>query len=435
MVRYVGLDVHPKEVEACILDGTGRVALRARVACTREALGAFARRQLARQDRVVLEATCNTWSVASLLRPYVADVVVSNPYKTRLIAHAKVKTDKVDAYVLAQLLKSGFLATVWAPPDDVLKRRRLVSRRSGLVSDRTVVKNRIHAILHQRLITAPFSDVFGVGGLEWLKKVPLDPEGREAVDSDLRLLETLDQEIEPMDEALAKEAYGDPRVKLLMTMPGVDVGVAMALLAAWGDISRFPEPDKAAAYLGLVPRVQGSGDKCYYGPITKEGRSHARWMLVQAAQKMDANPGPLGHFFRKLLRKKNRSVAVVATARKMAAIAWQMLTHNEPYRYALPVQTQMKLSRLRVVATGEKRPSGRPKGTKLPNFGSGIRTKTIPSLSEVYEKEGLPPTREFEKLTAAEQRGMQKMGVEVFARDIRKPHTVIITKEKAQKEP
>jgi len=85
--------------------------------------------------------------------------------------------------------------------------------------------------------------------------------------------------------------------------------------------------------------------------------------------------------------------------------------------------------------SGERRTKGMPKGTKLPNFGSGIRTKTIPSLAEVYEKEGLPPTREFEKLTAAEQRGMQKMGGEVFAREIRKPHTAIIKKEKAQKEP
>ena len=127
------------------------------------------------------------------------------------------------------------------------------------------------------------------------------------------------------------------------------------MLAAWGDAKRFPDGDHAASYLGLVPSTKQSADQCYHGPITKRGNSQARWMLIEAAQHLDKHPGPLGHFFRRLAKKKTRNVAVVAGARKLAMIGWQMLTTKEPYRYAIPRTTASKLAKLRVKATGQRR--------------------------------------------------------------------------------
>src|SRR5690242_2943716 len=108
--RYVGLDVHREVLQACILDAQGRCLERHRLDLTRANLEAFIRERLRPQDRVVLEATTNTWVVVDLLEPHVAEVAVSNPLRTRAIAEAKVKTDKVDAEVLAQLLRSRLLA-------------------------------------------------------------------------------------------------------------------------------------------------------------------------------------------------------------------------------------------------------------------------------------------------------------------------------------
>ena len=149
-----------------------------------------------------------------------------------------------------------------------------------------------------------------------------------------------------------------------MTLPGFDVATAEGLLAAWGDFTRFPDADHAASYVGLVPCTKQSAEHCYHGPITKRGNSHARWMLIEAAQHLDKHPGPLGHFFRRLMKKKGRNVAVVAAARKLAMIAWTMLMRNEPYRYAIPRSTETKLAKLRVKATGQRRKSGTPKGAK-----------------------------------------------------------------------
>ena len=139
-----------------------------------------------------------------------------------------------------------------------------------------------------------------------------------------------------------------------------------------------------------------------------QGNSHARWLLVQAAQHLDRHPGPLGAFFRRLAKKKNRNVAVVATARKLVTIAWHMLKNDEPYRYAQPIITEAKLSKLRVKATGKRRSGGNKKGAKRsPHYGSGKRTRPVRSIDQVYDVEGLPTLPPF---TAGERRTVEQAG-------------------------
>jgi len=112
-------------------------------------------------------------------------------------------------------------------------------------------------------------------------------------------------------------------------------------------------------------------------------------MLIEAAQHLGTHPGPLGHFFRRLAARKNRNVAVVAAARKLAAIAWRMLTTGEPYRYAIPRSTADKLARLRVRVTGQRRRGGPPAGIKATAKLPG-GSRTISSLPAVCQREGLP---------------------------------------------
>lgn len=421
-MRYVGLDVHKKVIEAAIMDEGGKVVDRSRFASSREAIDKFIATQLKPDDRVVLEATTNTWAVVDLIEPHVAEVVVSNPLRTRAIAEAKIKTDKVDATVLAHLLRCDYLPPVWAPDALTRKMRHLSARRAALVSDRTRLKNRIHAVLHQRLIAAPTDKLFSKTGLSWLRELDLDELGRAAVDSELRLLEAVEAEIEQLDGQLATMAYEQQRAKLLMTMPGVSYAVAISLLCTLGDISRFDDGDHAASYLGLVPSTRASANNVYHGPITKQGRSHARWMMVQAAQHLDRHPGPLGVFFRRMAKKKNRNVAVVATARKMVTIAYHMLTNNEPYRYAIPAATDKKLAEVRVKTTGKRRKRGPAKGARRAgSHGSGKRTRAVPSIDRVYEREELPPTAE---LSPGEQRTVRRTGTQRFVRDIHRDHRV-----------
>ena len=418
---FAGLNVHKKEIEAVVLDERGAVLLRDRFPSRREALQAFARRRL--QDcRVALEATTNTWAVVGLLTPLVKEVVVSNPLRTRAIASAKIKTDKVDALVLAQLLRSDYLPRVWTPDEETRCMRQQTSERANLSADRTRLKNRIHAVLHQRLIEAPVKDLFSKAGLSWLRSLCLDAPGQRALEWHMRQLAQVETEFQLLDEELAAHAYQHPQIKLLMSLPGVDYPVAESLLAVLGDIARFPHPDKAAAYFGLAPSTHQSGSHCYHGRITKQGSAHGRWMLIQAAQHVARHPGPLGVFFRRLARKKNRNVAVVATARKLVTIAWHMLKDNQPYRYAQPKTVEAKYSRLRVRVTGKKRKTG-CKGQKRPaSYGSGKRTRAVAALDEIYAVEGLPPLPA--RFAAGEQDMLERHRVAEHAAYIRQAHRV-----------
>ena len=119
-------------------------------------------------DEVVVEATGNAMAVVRVLGPYVARVIVANPLQVKAIAHAQVKTDKIDAKVLAQLGAADFLPEVWAPDEATRALRRRVAHRSSLVRQRTRLRNQVHAVLARNLIEAPMTDVFGQGGRRWL---------------------------------------------------------------------------------------------------------------------------------------------------------------------------------------------------------------------------------------------------------------------------
>lgn len=390
MLRFVGCDVHKRTAVFTILLEDGTLFASYTVPVTREALTAFAERQLRGADRLAMEATTNTWAVAGVLRPFLQEIVISNPLKVRAIAEAKIKTDKVDSRALAELLRCNYLPVVWQPDAETQRLRRLTHRRAALVSDRTRLKNRLHSILHHTLVPLPEFDLFSKRGIVWLRELPLAEEEAQARDSDLRLLEQTELEIAELEKRLVREAWQDEKVRLVMSIPGIDYTVAQTCLAAIGDVARFPNAKKLAAYLGLNPSTRQSGTHCYHGPITKQGNAHARWLLVQAAQHLGQYRGPLGQTMRRIIQRKNRSVAVVACARKLAVLLWHVLTSGEPFRYALPKSLEAKYSRLRVRATGRRRRGGVAKGTpRSPRYGLG-RTRAVPSLPQVLAQNDLP---------------------------------------------
>src|ERR687890_1237412 len=224
--RCIGLDVHREFAQVAIWQG-GLVTQAGRFATTPEGVRAFAE-GLGPADEVALEATGNTWAIATLLASRAGRVVVSNPVKTRAIAEAKVKTDKVDAEILAQLLPADALPGVWRPDRAPAALRRPVLRRAHIVRQRTRLKNQVQAILHRNLVPrCPAADLFGKKGRAWLACQELPADERQAVGALLRQLDVHAEELALIDAALAKTALGCEDTRRLMTIPGVDVAVAM----------------------------------------------------------------------------------------------------------------------------------------------------------------------------------------------------------------
>ena len=281
--RCIGLDVHREFAQIAVWED-GRVRQAGQIALTAEALRVFAD-SLGPEDEVAIEATCNTHAIVRLIEPRVKRVVVSNPQKTRAIAEAKVKTDKVDAEVLCQLLAADYLPSVWVADQATQALRRQVARRAHIVRQRTRLKNQVQSILHRNLVPCcPAADLFGIKGRVWLGRQPLPPDEEVAVGALLRQLDFHAQELRIIDAALGRIALGSGEVKRLMTIPGLDATIALSIVAAVGDFRRFRSPEQLVSYLGLNPRVkQSGGQPASHGRITKQGRAHARGMLVEAA--------------------------------------------------------------------------------------------------------------------------------------------------------
>lgn len=345
-MRIVGLDVSRSVAEIAYLeDGVlhagGRTGLR------RDELERFAGR-LRTTDHVVLEATGNTAAIVNVLRLHVAYVAIANPLRVRLIAEARVKTDRIDAAVLAQLYASGFLPEVWMPDDHTLALRRQISRRSQLVRQRTRLKNEIHAVLAAHLIErCPATDLFGRKGRAWLGNQPLPMDERLGVEQRLREIDRLGEDLHEVEKALAQATLSDERLRRLLTITGVNAVVAIGLLSAIGDIGRFPEPGKLVSYFGLNPAVYQSGPTpARHGHITKRGRSNARAMLVEAAWAAAQAPGPLRAFYLRVRDRRGQQIAIVVTARKLAVIVWYVFARNEPFAWDRPALTASKLRAL-----------------------------------------------------------------------------------------
>jgi transposase len=353
MAVYVGIDVHKKYCQAALMNNNGRVVQELRFDNNSE--GATSLVQLARsvdpQIKAVLEPSANFWiRIYDKLEGEGVDVKLSNPLRTKAIAEARIKTDRIDAKTLAYLLRGDLVAESYVPSRKNRERRALIRHRASLIQMRVDIKNRIHALLDKHELTHTYTDLFGKQGLEWLHNLPLPNPDQEILQSNLQVVETLNEQIRSMDIQIAKDATSEEKAKLLMTMPGVDYYAAMVLLSEIGDVHRFNSDEKLVSWVGLAPQVHQSGETQWTGHITRKGSKRARWILGQCAQSARQHDPRMREFYERIERKHGHQKAVVAVARKMLAIMYVMLIRNEPYRGGNPELTEQKHKRLDTLA-------------------------------------------------------------------------------------
>ena len=341
---------------------------------------------LKKTDEVVIEATGNCMAVSRVLSPHVQRVVIANPLQVKAIAHAHVKTDKVDAGTLASLYAAGYLPEIWTPDAATERMRRLVARRYQVVRHRTRIKNEVHAILHAHLIPkCPHADLFNKRGRDWLTRQPVPQDERAAIARHIRELDRLGEDLALLDRDIAQDALEDEAIRRLLTITGVNLAVAAGLMAAIGSIDRFNSPQKLVSYFGLNPRVRQSGlGPAHHGRISKAGRSHARAMLVEAAWAAAKAPGPLRAFFIRLRARRGHQIAAVAVARKLTTLCWHMLTKGEDYRWARPSLVAHK-NRSMELAAGLPQKKGNQRGATYAYHVKELRHQEI-QVAEQAEK-------------------------------------------------
>ena len=335
-------------------------------------------------DRVVLEATGNALAIARILAPGCAEVLLAHPKRLRAISHAKVKTDKFDARVLAELLAANLIPAVWIPDEQTRRLRRQISRRRALVKRCTALKNEISAVLIRNLKRRPeMTDLFGRSGRDWLDRLELPLDERETVDACLRQLDFMTGELSAIDTQIAGAVIHSEQMRRLMTIPGVDATTAATVIAAIGDVSRFPTSRHLVGYLGLHPKVRQSGSSpARHGRTSKEGPAAARHVLVEAAWITTRSPGPLRAFGQRVAARRGKHIAAVAVARKLATLAWHMLTHEQDYAFQRPTLTRRKLRRLELM-TGAPRVKPGPNHIPMRKTGAAQLEWQIAEQAEI----------------------------------------------------
>jgi transposase len=332
--RFVGLDVHKRYFVAVGVNAQREVVFGPqRIA--NEQLAAWTLRCLTPAHAVVLEMTTNTYLFYDTLLPYVHSVIAVHPPHVALISAAAVKTDKKAALALAQLHAAGVLTGVWIPTNEVRDLRALIARREKMVRLSTIAKNRLHALLHRKHLAAP-EHPFTPEQRDWWESLSLSATEQLLVRSDLDTLAFAQQQIEQVEACLKQQSAQEERMPLLIQLPGIALLTAITILAAIGDITRFPTAKKLVGYAGLGTRVHDSGMKHTNGRITKAGRRDLRRALVNAANHAVEHHPHWKKEFARLEPHLGRSKAIVAIARKLLVAVWYALHDQVADRFADP---------------------------------------------------------------------------------------------------
>jgi transposase len=274
-LKYVGVDVAKVKAVCCIVNPDGSIAEETSYPNTSHDAATFAKQVIGKHGEfeAVLESRGNLW-----VKTYEAfesngiTVKLANPVKTRAIAEARVKTDKLDARILAHPLRADLIAECYVPPRNVRESRSRLSHRSNIVKEQTRIKNRIHSLLDKYDLECEYGNIFGTHGMRWLHTLQLQLCGHEqgTLESLLRQLEFLQVEEETANSRIVCDALNSRYVQVIMSMTGFDYYGASLLTAYIGDISRFPSPEHLVSWAGLCPLVHQLGDSLHLGKM-KDG--------------------------------------------------------------------------------------------------------------------------------------------------------------------
>ena len=333
MSVYVGIDVHRKRSQVAVVTGDGTVQLNRNVVNGSEPMLRLIG-ELPSGTPVAFEAAFGWNWLAELLEDYGFDAHLVHPLRCKAIASARLKNDKADAAILAQLLRADLLPEAWIAPAEVRQLRALLRHRAGLVRLGTQQRNRIHAVAADHGYDRSASYWTGPGR-GWLAELGLPAGSREIVTDCLAVIDGLAPVIERIDGELHQHAKTDPRVKVLRALPGVGEFTALVMVAEIGDITRFPSARKLASWAGLTPAVRGSDLKIRHGHIPGLGSAWLRWALNHAAQTARRSP-QFAASYAAIARRRSKKIATIAIARKLVTRAWHLLSEMEPAAASTP---------------------------------------------------------------------------------------------------
>jgi transposase len=333
---YAGLDLSRKRLDYHLLDEAGATIEHGAAPPDADGLRGLSER-LARHRqplRAAIESMTGARFVHDQLELQGWQVEIADALKVKGLAPLACKTDRIDAWVLAELARRELVPAIWLPDPAVRAERERARFRLHLVRHRSSLKQRVHALLLTHGKPCPLSDLFGVSGRALLRRLALPEPWAGSLAASLRLIDELAREIASCERELRRLGADHRYVPLLMSVPGIGFVLAYTIAAEIGEIERFASPAKLAGYSGLCPRVYQSGESDRRGPLSKQGPRYLRWALVEAATVACRHPLYRERYQRtkrRLGKQRGAKVAQVDLARRLSEAIWHMLSRNRPF--------------------------------------------------------------------------------------------------------
>jgi transposase len=324
MKSHIGVDLHQRFCYLTAVDASGQTLKQGQVVNEATALRTWLR-QIPGPRQVVVEASGFWPAFERAVRPEAERIVMVHPLRVKAIASARLKNDRVDSQTLAHLSRADLLPEAWMANEATQQLRLRVRLRIALGRQRATAKNQLQAVLHQEGFLKPVTDVFGKRGRVWLQGLGLSPEARMTVDTWLRMVDHLNEEIAQQTRELERLAEGEARARWLQTVPGIGAYSAMVILAEVGDIERFGSKRALASYAGLTPVVRESAGRRRRGGIGHHGSGTLRWIMLQVAQVAARHSPAARAWIARLKKRKPAQVAKIALARKLLTAVWALL--------------------------------------------------------------------------------------------------------------
>jgi transposase len=328
--RYMAMDIHREYILVGAWNEEKEWILTSR-RISIERFPEWAKKNIGEGDIVVLETTTNVWATYDIVAPLASRVLVANAAEVEEIAKARVKTDKEDIKKLLKLLVGGIVPEVWVPPMHVRELRAFISYRGRLVKTSAMIRNRLQSLLHKHNLK--ISETGLLDQAWWEAQKDISPLEKMQIRQELSLLQEVEKLKLAVDEELQRQStsvlWGKPALQL-MQLPGVGYIVAMTVLSAIGDISRFESAKKLVGYAGLGAGVHDSGKTHKEKKITKKGRKELRWAMVEAAWRaVRMSPFWKAEYEKYLSRLRKKNQAIVVIARKLLVTIWHVLSKEE----------------------------------------------------------------------------------------------------------
>lgn len=320
---HLGIDLHRHTVVIAALNDAGEVRPVVRFECS-EADRIASYCVGFQPFRCVIEATSTYRWLYKLLSP-LGTVLLAHPFRLRAMVQRRSKTDRLDAMLLAQLLRIDQIPPAYIPSERYQALREVTRQRCRLTSSQTQVKSFLRWLLARHNLLAPYKSPFGPRGLYWFRRQDFGPVDNPIRDELLERLEHFNQALTAMERQLEGLRPQYPEAEVLIELHGIGLFSALLIVSEFGDVRRFRTAKQAGAYTGLTPKVDQSGGHCYIGHISKQGSPWLRWILLEAAMKIVHQDVGLANFYTRIRKRASAKIARVATARKLAEICWKRL--------------------------------------------------------------------------------------------------------------